>query len=276
MDLGVTVSVYADTDLEQAFAKACSAGLRHGQVNFHIHPIDPENVREVAVIVNRLGFHVDAVGCYFNPMRPDDATPQLCTLSDWLTVASNMSMLNGVERIVCWSGTLSRSLGAPNLLNQEEGTLSQLFTRIHGLFEQVRGLPVQIVLEPYTNHVLFNEATCVRFTQLFSPGQVGVVLDVSNLIAPADFASRDSRVKEIVTCIAPSVGLIHLKDVTLDASNHRLFVPAGRGDLAFGPYLHAVSELVPDVPVIIEAVNDVTEMREVRDFVNGIAKDFGK
>jgi sugar phosphate isomerase/epimerase len=275
MDLGVTVSVYEDTDLTLAFRLACDAGLRHGQVNFHIHPIEPEHVREVAVVVKRLGFHVDAVGCYFNPMRPDDATPQLCTLSDWLTIASNMSMLNGVERIVSWSGTLSRSLGAPNLLNQEAGTLSRLFTCIHGLFEQVRGLPIQIVLEPYTNHVLHNAATCVRFTQLFSPGQVQVVLDVTNLIPPQEFGARDSRTAEIVTHIAPAVGIVHLKDMILDGSNHRLFVAAGRGEIGYSAYLKAISEHVPEVPLIIEAVNDVDEMREVREYISALARDSG-
>jgi sugar phosphate isomerase/epimerase len=275
MDLGVTVSLYEDTDLVQAFSRACEAGFSHGQINFHIHPIEPDHVREAAVVVQRLGFHVDAVGCYFNPLRPDDTTPQLCSLSDWLTIVANMSMLNGVERIVCWSGTLSRSFGAPNLLNQEDEAFSQLFTSMHGLFEQVRGLPVEIILEPYTSHVLHDAASCVRMSQMFSGGEVRAVLDVSNLISPQDFSSRDSRVGDIVAEIAPAVGLIHLKDVTLDGSNHRIFVAAGRGGLAFGPYLRAISEHVSEVPVIIEAVNDVDEMRSVREYVSAVVKEYG-
>lgn len=268
------VTIGRSTDFAAAFADARGAGFGRGQVNVAIHGVTAEEVRQIAVAAHEAEFTVDAVGCYMNPLRMADPDAALPDGSDWKTLAANMGMMNGVERLVCWSGTLSKSLGAPNLLNQEEDAFNRLFVTLHGLLEQIRGLPVRIILEPYTTHVLSDARSCLRMAQKFPGGEVRVVLDGPNVVAAADFGARDARVQEFATEVAPAVGLIHLKDLGRDAAGHRAFLPAGRGTLSYAPYLRAIAQHVPEVPAIIEGAPTVAETRQARLFVEGVLKEY--
>lgn len=275
MELGVVIDLYKETDVNAAFWYAKEAGFRRGQVTSHIHGITPDEVRRIGLAARQSGFAVDAVGCYINPLRLDDAGLNGVDVTDWQTLTENMGMLGGVERIVCWSGTLGRTLAAPNLLNAEEETFNSLLIALNGLGERTRGLPVQMLLEPYTAHVLSDAAACVRLARRFPGGDVKVVLDASNLLPAKSYALRDTRIPEMVAQIAPAVGMVHLKDFTVGEDGQRLFSRAGAGGLDYGVYLRAVARFLPEVPVVIEQVQTVEEMRAAREFVQGVLKENG-
>jgi len=275
MELGVMINLYEETDIPAAFWYAKEAGFRRGQVTSFIHGITADEVRRIGLAARKHGFRVDAVGCYINPLRLDDAGLHGVDVTDWQTLAENMGMLGGVERIVCWSGTLGRMLEAPNLLNAEEETFNSLFIALNGLSERTRGLPVQILLEPHTAHILSDAAACVRLTRRFPGGGVKVVLDAPHLLPAKAYALRDVRIPEMVAEIAPAVGMVHLKDFTLGEDGQRQFWRAGEGGLDYGAYLRAVARVLPEVPVVIEQVQTVEEMRAAREFVQGVLKENG-
>ena len=275
MELGVMISIYEETDIPAAFWYATEAGFRRGQVTSFIHGITADEVRQMGVAARDAGFHVDAVGCYINPLRLDDTSLHGVDGRDWRTLAENMGMMNGVERIVCWSGTLGKTLTAPNLLNAEEETFNSLFIALSGLREQVRGLPVQIVLEPFVAHVLDHAAACVRLARKFPGGDVQVVLDAPNLLTPRGFAAQKALIPDLVARMAPAVGLVHLKDFNLSEDGLRLFLPPGAGVLDFGMQLRAISQFLPEVPLVIENVTTIDEMRAARTFVQGVLRDCG-
>ena len=275
MELGVMVHIYEETDIPAAFWYATQAGFRRGQVTSYIHGITADEVRVMGVAARDAGFHVDAVGCYINPLRPDDAGLHGVDGRDWRTLAENMGMMNGVERIVCWSGTLGKTLDAPNLLNSEDETFNNLYIALSGMREQVRGLPVQILLEPFTTHVLGDPAACVRMARKFPGGEVKIVLDAPNLLSAITFPTQGARVPEMVALMAPVIGLVHLKDFALGEGGRRLFLPPGAGGLDFRVHLRAIARFLPEVPLVIENVSTTDEMQAAREFVQGVLKDSG-
>ena len=275
MELGVMVSLREGADFARAFAEAREAGFTQGQVNCAIPGLTADEVREIALAAHGAKFHVDAVGCYMNPLRPEETGSGEPGALDWKTLAENMAMLNGCERIVCWSGTLGKTLATPNLLNQEDATFNNLYTALAGLLEQVRGIPVELVLEPFSAHVLHDAASCRRMAAKFPGGEVKVVLDAPNVVSLQDYAHRDAHVQEFVRQVAPAVGLVHLKDVTRDDAGHRLFHAPGRGGLDYGRYLRAIAEHIPAVPIIVEDASGVDEMRAAREFLEGQLKEQG-
>lgn len=268
------VVIREETDPVKAFAAAKAAGFSRGQVSSFIHGITAEEVRQIAVAAHEAGFHVDAVGCYMNPLRPDDSSLNGSDVLDWKTFAANMAMMNGVERLVCWSGTHSKDIASPNLMNAEEQTFNGLFVTLHGLLEQVRGLPVQVILEPYMAHVLHNAQTCVRLASQFPGGEVKVVLDAPNLIPALDFSPKETRAVSLVSDMAPAVGLIHLKDLGRQADGRRIPLAPGQDTMAYGAYLRAISQYIPEVPVVIENAITVEDMQAARLFVEGVLKEY--
>ena len=275
MELGVMIHIYEETDIPAAFWFATEAGFRRGQVTSFIHGITADEVRQMGVAARNAGFHVEAVGCYINPLRLEDSSMHGVDGRDWRTLAENMGMMNGCERIVCWSGTHGKSLNAPNLLNAEEETFNSLYIALSGLREQVRGLPVQIILEPFIAHVLDHAAACVRMTRLFPAGDVKVVLDAPNLLTARGFAAQKALIPDLIARMAPAVGMVHLKDFALDAAGQRVFLPPGKGVLDFAMQLRAIAQFLPEVPLIIENVTTVDEMQAARVFVQGILNDCG-
>ncbi len=275
MELGVMVSIYEETDIPAAFWYATEAGFHRGQVTSFIHGITAEEVRQMGIAARNAGFQVDAVGCYINPLRLDDASLHGVDGLDWRTLAENMGMMNGCRRIVSWSGTHGKTLTAPNLLNAEEETFNSLYSALSGLREQVRGLPVQILVEPFIAHVLDSAAACVRLAQRFPGGDVQVVLDAPNLLTARGFTAQKALVPDVVARMAPAVGLVHLKDFALDGSGERVFSAPGGGALDFGMQLRAISQFLPEVPVVIENVTTTDQMRAARTFVQGILNDYG-
>ena len=269
------VSIYEETDIPAAFWYATEAGFRRGQVTSFIHGLTGDEVRQMGVAARNAGFQVDAVGCYINPLRLDDASMHGVDGLDWRTLAENMGMMNGCRRIVSWSGTHGKTLTAPNRLNAEEETFNSLYIALSGLRAQVRGLPVQILLEPFIAHVLDNAAACVRLARMFPGGDVQVVLDAPNLLTVRGFAAQKALIPDVVARMAPAVGLVHLKDFALDAAGERLFSPPGHGVLDFGMQLRAISQFLPEVPIVIENVTTIDEMRAARLHVQSILNDYG-
>ena len=275
MNLGVQINLYADTDIPATFRQATDAGFTRGQVTSHIHGVTAEQVRQMAVAARDCGFHIDAVGCYLNPLRLDTAEISGVDAQDWQVLAENMGMMNGVERLVCWSGTLGKSLTLPNLLNGEETTFSNLFVILSGLRERVRGLPIQIFLEPFAAHVLDSAEACVRMTRRFPGGEIKVVLDAPNLVTVRGFAAQKDLLPNFVARMAPAAGLVHLKDCALGADGQRYFHLPGAGTMNYGVYLCAIAQYLPEVPMIITEVTTPEEMRAAREFVEGLIKEYG-
>ncbi len=277
MDLGVMVNLYEQTDISAAFQDAAEAGFRRGQVTSFIHGITADKVRQIALCARDTRFQVDAIGCYINPLRLDDTSLHGVDSLDWRTWAENMGML-GVDRIVCWSGTLGRTLGAPTLLNSEAQTFNSLFIALSGMIEMVRGLPIQILLEPYTAHVLGDAAACVRLARKFPSGEVRVVLDAPNLL-PVRLRLTGPGLAEtifqLVAHLAPVVGLVHLKDFAPGEDGRPRFFRSGAGVLDYGAYLRAIARSLPEVPVVIEQVTSIAEMRAARVFVQATLKECG-
>lgn len=275
MDLGVMVNVYEETEFQGAFEDAVDAGFKHGQVNIFLPRIKPDEVRQLAMAAANVGFQIDALGCYINPLRLDDATLHHVDFTDWKVVVENMAMMSGVERIVCWSGTLAKTLATPNLLNLEEETFNTVAASLKVMLDAVRGFPIQILLEPFSAHVLCDVKTCLRIASLFPHGEVQVVLDAPNIIPHKEFAHRDHRVHEIVTGIAPVVGLVHLTDMSRDDTGQRRFPRAGAGTLDYAAYLRAINDHIPAVPMIVDHVYSLREMTAARQFLESIARDAG-
>ena len=274
MDVGIHVVLRDPAHIPAAFRRAVGAGFRRGQVTFAIHGLSAQTVRQAAVAARDCGFATDAVGCYINPLRPDDDALTGVSGADWRTVAENMGMLGGAERLVCWSGTLGRDLGEPTLLNSEEAAFQSLFIALSGLREQVRGLPVRLLIEPHTAHVLADPARCVRLARLFPGGEVQIVLDAPNLISPRTYPTQGARVPEMIALMGSAIGLVHLKDFAPGPDGQRRFLRPGAGVLDFGLHLRAIAQLLPEVPLVIEGTETGEEtgeeMRAAGAFVRGL------
>ena len=267
------IDIWEDTEFTGAFEQAVGAGFNHGQVNVYLPDITPNEMRKLGLAASQEGFHVDAIGCYINPLRLQDASLSKTTLNDWKTVVEHMVMVNGVERIVCWSGTLGRTVETPNLLNQEEETFNSLFMAVSAMLEQVRGFPVEIILEPYAAHVLYDAKLCKRLTQQFPKGDVRVVLDAPAIIPYKDVGHHDAHTQDLVRELAPAVGLVHLRDLVKTDSGQRVLTRPGAGYLNYTAYLREISQHVPAVPVIVSGVRTGPEMTQSRLFLEGLLRE---
>ena len=66
--------------------------------------------------------------------------------------------------------------------------------------------------------------------------------------------------------------LLAAADLSRDDAGVRLFHAPGRGALDYGRYLRAIVAHIPEVPVIVENVGGVDEMRQAREFIEAQLK----
>ena len=209
------------------------------------------------------------------PAAAEDVGPDECSILDWKTVVENMGMMNGVERVVCWSGTLGKTLGTPNLLNQEDETFNNLYIALSGLFEQVRGLPVRSSWSrtPPTSCTTPPPACAWR-------GSSPAGRSRSSWTPPTSSPSRSSRSatptwrSSSSRSPRPSAWSTSRMSTATTTGTGSSCAP-GRGALDYGRYLRAIAQHVPEVPIILENVRGVEEMRAAREFIEATLKEYG-
>lgn len=275
MDLGVSIEITDETDLPAAFGQAREAGWERGQVALLIHGITPDDVRDVAVAAQYAGFWVDAVWCPVNPLRPDDAFLSGVDMTDWRVVAANMSMMNGVERLVSWSGTRGKMLDVPSLLNSEPDTFRILYTALHGMVEAIEGLGIRILLVPHTAHVLCDAMTASKMTRQFPAGEVRLALDAVLSLPSREYDERNNEAQKFAALAGPLAGLVHLRDILPPEEGQKRTALVGRGGLAWGSYLRTVTERIADVPAVVVGAHGTDEMRAAYQFLTDTLKEYG-
>ena len=66
-----------------------------------------------------------------------------------------------------------------------------------------------------------------------------------------------------------------MKDFALGEDGRPRFFRPGAGALDYGEYLRAIAHSLPEVPVVIEQVTGIAEMRAAREFVEATLKECG-
>ncbi|NUQ70006.1 MAG: sugar phosphate isomerase/epimerase [Chthonomonadales bacterium] len=273
MKLGLLISLRSMDEADARFEQAQNAGFTLCQLNLHGPCAGRADLARLAEQMLEKQIRPLAIGCYVNPMRPDEAGPLGATRDDLSALLQHIDLL-GARKVVCFSGSFADTLYDPHPDNSSRLALERLSGFISDIVENTRARNYQIVLEPWYGHVLSSEDRIIEFHSMLEPAMrehVRYVLDAAALLTPERYPDRDSMVSRICRSIGQAAGVVHLRDCVMPPDGEPGLPGPGQGALDYGSYVLELRKNVPsDTPAIVRNVPP-DEYIEVRDYLQSLS-----
>ncbi len=267
MKLGILLAGRRPEDIAARFQQAREAGFSLCQLNLHQTGISRADLIAIADSMLEFGVRALAVGCYLNPLRPDDPSLMGTCRADLDTVLHSLDIL-GARKVVLWSGTHASDLYDDTPENHAEESQAALRRFLAEVVQSTRARHYSLVIEPWHTHVLADEQQTAAFHDTLPPDvaeHVRYVLDVPNLMTPERYAQRDAVARAVCETLGPLAGVVHLKDVIMPPDGDESLAAPGQGRLDYAAYLDAIRRCAaPDAPAIVKNVPPA-EYAAIRD-----------
>lgn len=269
MKLGVLIAAKRPDDLGRHLEIIRDAGYFLCQLNLmQTGPTRPD-LMALADVLLEYGIRPVAIGCYVNPMRPDEPSFMGVCRDDLDIVLHSLDLL-GARRVVFWSGTHADTLFDDHPDNLQEHSLDMLRDFLDDVVASTRARRYELVIEPYKTHVLRTAQAAVEFHNGLAPAtaeKIRYVLDAPNLITADQYPHKDDLAEAICSALGPYAGVAHLKDCIMPPDGEEALPGPGQGRLDYPRYVQAIIQnVMDDVPAIVKGAAP-SELASVRDFL---------
>jgi len=263
-------------DAEVRLDQARAAGFSLCQLNLQRFGCERTALIALADRMLERDMRAVAIGCYVNPLRPDEPSPLGATRADLDQLLHEIDLV-GARKVVLFSGSYAEALYDPHPDNFAAEALESLVEFVSDVVATTRARNYHLVLEPWHGHVLCDEDRIITFHEMLEPRvaeHVRYVLDASALITPERYPDRDRVARRICRSIGPAAGVVHLRDCIMPPDGEAALPGPGQGVLDYGAYVNALRANVPkDTPAIVRNVPP-EEFSQTREFVLALADDW--
>ncbi|MFC5703983.1 sugar phosphate isomerase/epimerase family protein [Cohnella faecalis] len=290
---------YYPYSLEESIARIKKDGFSCVQLDLTFKGMDlsPEAItiekcRQIRDAFRDANLPIVAVSGYTNIIHPDKKKREqnLHGLKTVLKFAREL----GSPYVVSETGTYN--MDSDWVWDERNGT-EEAYEETAGIIEDLAKFAYDhgsvFLVENYVNNVI---GSVERLTRLFGdinhPG-LGLLMDPTNYFTDSNIGSVDKEINRIFDTLGPRIKLAHAKDckpaedtsekhADIDATEAHSFrgagaveLPApGLGILNYDLYLQRLYKLHPNVPIIIEHL-DETDIPRAKRFLDGKLKEIG-
>lgn len=198
--------------------------------------------------MDKTGVHISVLGCYIDPVHPDDAIRQaeLNKFAEHMLFAKFL----GADMI----GTETGSFAGPRTAEtRSEAAYQRLLKGFAPLVRRAEKLGVMIGVEAVTVHTLYSPQRMKRFLDDMDSPNLFAIFDPVNLIDNTNYQRQREMMDEVFSMYGNRIAVLHLKDfVVQHGSIHICLAGDGMLDMAY------LSKLVrtkkPGMDIILEEV----------------------
>jgi len=237
--------------IQLALAKALS-DLPPDEIAF-----TPDYARTVRRTLDTHGVRIAVLGCYINPVHPDEALREkaLRRFEDHIRVADDF----GCAIVATETGSLNPdcSYNPATARPRTFDTLCSSLERLVNAAEQTDHVVVGVeaVATQHTVDTIDKMATLVK--RLDSP-HLGIVYDPVNLIPERGVPDQAAFFREALDAFGRKIIAVHLKDFKIVNGKKVGNLPALSGDLDTGTLFRLLQLTNPDLDVLLENCNSGT------------------
>jgi sugar phosphate isomerase/epimerase len=217
-----------------------------------------------------------AIGCYVNPMKPDDPGPLGIGRADVVHLLQQLDIV-GARNVVISSGTYADAPYDPHPDNFTDEALDRLAGFVTDLVGETKARRYRLLVEPWHGHVLHSEDRVIAFHERLDASvkdHIRYVMDASALIGPERYGDRDRAVRSILRAIGRAAGIVHLRDCIMPPDGEADLTAPGQGRLDFPAYVEKLREHVPEeTPAIVRNLPP-DEFAQSRDYMLRLADDW--
>jgi sugar phosphate isomerase/epimerase len=256
-------------DIAQRLSQAREAGFSLCQLNLMQTGFTRADLIAIAEALDEYGVRPVTIGCYLNPLRPDDTHFMGVCREDLNTLLHSLEIV-GARRVVMFSGSYGESLYDVNEQNASEEALAALRGFLSDVVRNTRARNYYLVLEPWRSHVLYTPQRCNALFRSLDPVtqlRVRFVLDGVSFLTHESYPDRNGRVETVCRLLGEHAGVIHLRDCVMPPDGEEMMPGPGMGTLDYPAYLQAIFEhAAPDAPAIVRNIPPA-EYASVRDYL---------
>lgn len=266
MKLGIYIAGMGAEDLRGKFEQAREAGFSLCMTSLHRTGYSRQDLAAIADDLVELGIRPLALGCFLNPLRPEDASFMGACANDLDTLLQTLDIV-GARRIVLCSGTYAESPVEPDERNSSDEGLAVLREFVAGVLARTRARNYQLVFEPNPAHVLSSPKRVLQFHEMLGEMEqrhVRYVLDGAAFVRPEAWEERDGIAQVSCAQLGAVAGIAYLRDAALDAAAGLLNPAPGEGELDFPGYVATLQKHAGDTGAVIRSVTP-DQFADVRD-----------
>jgi sugar phosphate isomerase/epimerase len=285
---------YFPYTLEEQAKRIRSLGFNTVQLDLAFKDLDfstpesitPEKAKRVRETFRDYDLPICCISGYTNIVHPDPAARQHKLAM--LKAIIRHARLFGTPYVISETGTYNtESDWVHHPKNKTEEGFAEARTIIRDLAQTAYDHGAVFLLETYVNNVVGSVEETVRmFAEVDHPG-LGLLMDPTNYFEAHNIAEMDRVLRQIFDTLSDKIRIAHAKDVKrshdtsekhadIDASEAHSFrgvgaieLPApGLGILNYDYYLRRLAEKHPNIPIIIEHL-DETDVPRAKKFLDG-------
>ncbi|MFC0681854.1 sugar phosphate isomerase/epimerase family protein [Lysobacter korlensis] len=296
-------SGYFPYDLETTAKTIRGLGFNTVQLDLHFKDIDlsagqitDDKAKRVRDVFRDHDLPICAISGYTNIVHPD--LDERKRRVDYLKEIIRNARKFGTPYVISESGTFnSESDWVSDPKNKTEEGYAAARDVIADLAQTAYDHGSVFLLETYVNNVIGSLEETVRvFNDVQSPG-LELLMDPTNYFETWNIEQMDQILNDVFDTVGDRVRIAHAKDVKRsgddksekhadigdeDALESHTFrgvgeieLPAaGLGELNYDLYVQRLSEKSPNVPLIIEHL-DESDVPRAKEFVDGVLKKYG-
>lgn len=254
LQLGMMLQGNSAVELQEKARAIAAVGFAQVQLTFFFPPT-AEELQSLAKVLKELKLKTVAFGTYFNLFRPDDTGFMGSSQATMKLVATHAGLFD-CKQFVTWSASYSPRFDGADDSNYTEKAVAQLRRAIEDIV-----LPAlapsggRVAFEPFFRHVVGTVELAKQVLEPFPSHQVGLVLDLPNLISPSLFPKREEEFRRLFRELGDRFHLAHFKDIKLNENGQSVDYPGpGGGEMNYPWLASEIRKLNRQLPCIIEHI----------------------
>ena len=225
--------------------------LKKSMPNFKEGSFSPLYAKNIGKIFYDNNINISVLGCYINPSCTDRES--LKNQLEFFVENLKFAKFMGADMVGLETGFVGEKLNIEE--NRSEEVYQYLLKNMKYLVSMAEKLGVMIGIEGVSCFVVNDCKKMKRLLDDLDSPNVCVIFDPVNLLDTDNYTDQDSIIKEAFEILGDKIGVIHLKDFTVENGYIKECI-AGKGMLNTELLLAMAEKVKPGIPVIFELVSD--------------------
>lgn len=246
--------------LEDVFAELHHGGIRHIQLaleksvsdyDFSYGHYSAGLARYIGEQLKKNDLHVAVLGCYINPVNPDESQrlAEVNRFIERLRYAKRMD----ADMVGTETGRYSVDMSVTPL-TQSEDCYRLLLDSFSRIVEAAEALGVVVGVEGVFDHTLSSPQKMKRFLDDMASPSIEVILDAANLIAPWTVKPEEQNaiIEEAFSLYGDRISVLHLKDCVFDENGVQRCTRPGDGVIVYDSLMKHVRQEKKQIIGLVE------------------------
>lgn len=238
--------------------------------------ISDEALKEYIKAAEKEDIVIAEVGAWSNPLSTDEAKRReaIAYCQKQLELAERA----GAKCCVNIAGSRGEQWDGPSADNYTDDTFALIVDTVREIIDAVKPKKTFYVLEPMPWMYPDSADSYLRLIHAIDRKGFGVHIDIVNVInSPMKYYRNGDLIREWYMKLGPYIKSCHAKDIKIgnNLTLHLNEVIPGRGALDYHTYIRETNRLNPDMPFMLEHLENAEQYAEAADYVRKVAAECG-